>query len=167
MQTQSIVQSSANVIRIVNLKVGDIYKRYNDSSYDSSFFFGIVKSIDNNGEKTFIHAVEFKKSYGTISASIYIIRGDKDVDIFPANLEDFKDEFNSVLDSTAKEIEKLEKQIIEKKEIIKDAQDLIDGTFCTVLTTPEFRELPQQEFNQKRAERITELAKQSETFSDF
>lgn len=150
MQTQSIVQSSANVIRIVNLKVGDIYKRYSDSSYDSSFYFGIVKSIDNNGEKTFIHALEYKKSYNTISASIYIIRGDKDVDIFPATLEDFKDEFKSTIDSIEKEIEKLEKQIVEKKEIIKDTQDLIHGTFCTVLTTPEFRELPRQEYNQKK-----------------
>lgn len=150
MQTQSIVQASANVIRIVNLRVGDIYKRYNDSSYDSSMFYGIVKSIDNNGEKTFIHAVEYKKSYGAMTASMYVIRGDKDVDIFPATLEDFKTEFQSVLTETEKEIEKLEKQITEKKQVIKDTQALVDGTFCTVLQTPEFKELTQNDFDQKR-----------------
>lgn len=150
MQTQSIVQSSANVIRIVNLKVGDIYKRYNDSSYDSSMFYGIVKSIDNNGEKTFIHAIEYKKSYSTITASMYIIRGDKDVDIFPVILDDFKTEFQSVLNETETEITKLEKQIVEKRKILKDTQDLIDGTFCTVLETPTYREMTQGEFNEKK-----------------
>lgn len=150
MQTQSIVQASANVIRIVNLKVGDIYKRYNDSSYDSSMFYGIVKSIDNNGEKTFIHSMEYKKSYNNITASMYIIRGDKDVDIFPVSLEDFKAEFQSVIESTEKEIANLEKQISDKKLVLEDTQKLIDGTFVTVLSQPEYREMTQPEFNQKK-----------------
>lgn len=149
MQTQSIVQSSANVVRIVNLRVGDIYKRYSDSSYDNSCFYGIVKSIDNNGEQTFIHAVEYKKSYGSMDASVYIMRGDKDVAIFPATLEEFQDEFKSVLDSTKKEIEKLEKQIKDKQILLADTQNLIDGTFLTELRTPEFKEFPQVEYNQK------------------
>lgn len=157
MQTQSIVQASANVIRIVNLRVGDIYKRYDDSSYSNSMYFGVVKSIDNNGEKTFIHATEYKKSYGSMTPSIYIIRGDKDVDIFPASLEDFKIEFQSVVSEAEKEIEKLQKQIKEKEQLIIDTQKLTDGTFSEVLQSPEFRELTQSEFNQKQL-----LAKQSD-----
>lgn len=149
MQTQSIVQSSANVVRIVNLRVGDIYKRYSDSSYDNSCFYGIVKSIDNNGEQTFIHAVEYKKSYSSMDASVYIMRGDKDVAIFPATLEEFQDEFKSVLDSTKKEIEKLEKQIADKETLLADTQNLIEGTFLQELKAAEYREMPQAEFNQK------------------
>lgn len=149
MQTQSIVQSSANVIRIVSLRVGDIYKRYSDSSYDNSCFYGIVKSIDNNGQQTFIHAIEYKKSYSQMEASVYIMRGDKDVSIFPTTLEEFKNEFKSVLDSTSKEIEKLEKQIKDKQILLVDTQKLIDGTFLTELQTPEYREMSQSDFNLK------------------
>lgn len=149
MQTQSIVQSSANVIRIVSLRVGDIYKRYSDSSYDNSCFYGIVKSIDNNGQQTFIHAIEYKKSYSEMAASVYIMRGDKDVSIFPTTLEEFKNEFKSVLDSTSKEIEKLEKQIKDKQILLVDTQKLIDGTFLIELQTPEYREMSQSDFNLK------------------
>jgi hypothetical protein len=149
MQTQSIVQSSANVIRIVSLRVGDIYKRYSESSYDSSCFYGIVKSIDNNGQQTFIHAIEYKKSYNSMEASMYIMRGDKDVSIFPTTLEEFKNEFKSVLDSTSNEIEKLEKQIKDKQILLVDTQNLIDGTFLTELQTPEYREMSQSDFNLK------------------
>lgn len=63
MQTKNIVQASANVIRIVNLQKGDIYKRFDDSSYTRDVKYGIVRNVYNNGENTYIEAVEYKKSY--------------------------------------------------------------------------------------------------------
>lgn len=150
MQTQNIVQTSANVIRITNLKIGDLYKRYTDSSYDNSLFYGIVKSIDNNGEQTFIHAIEYKKSYSEISASVYIIRGDKEVAIFPATIQEIQDEFGSVVAGCEKEIEKLQKQIAEKERIITDTESLLNGTLAHSLQTPEYRELTQSDYAQKK-----------------
>ena len=150
MNTQQIVQTSANVIRIGNLQVGDIYKRYNDSSYDNSMFYGIVKSIDNNGEQTFITATEYKKSYSKIEASLFIIRGDKGVSIFPCTIEEVKQEFGNVVSGVEKEIETLEKSIVEKKQIIKDTTALLDGTLAQSLQSPEYRELSQVEYTQKK-----------------
>lgn len=150
MQTQQLVQTSANVIRIVNLKPGDLYKRYSDSSYDSSVYYGIVKSIDNNGEQTFIHAIEYKKSYSTISADMYIIRGDKDVALFPATIADIEAEFGNVVRSCEKDIETLKKQITDKERIIEDATALLNGTLALSLQTPEYREITQAEYAQKK-----------------
>jgi hypothetical protein len=65
-----------------------LYKRFDDSSYSKDVKFGIVKSVYNDGEKTYVEAVEYKKSYKDPEASIYIIRGDNDVSIFPASLEE-------------------------------------------------------------------------------
>lgn len=150
MNTQQIVQTSANVIRIVNLRVGDIYKRYNDSAYDNSMFYGIVKSIDNNGEQTFITATEYKKSYSKIEASLFVIRGDKDVSIFPCSIDEIKQEFGNVVSGVEKEIENLQKSIAEKQQIIKDTTALLDGTLAQSLQTPEYRELTQSEYNTKK-----------------
>lgn len=150
MNTQQIVQTSANVIRIVNLRVGDIYKRYSDSAYDNSMFYGIVKSIDNNGEQTFITATEYKKSYSKIEASLFVIRGDKDVSIFPCSIDEVKQEFGNVVSGVEKEIEGLKKSIVEKEQIIKDTTALLDGTLAQSLQTPEYRELTQSEYQTKK-----------------
>ena len=147
MQTKSLIQSSANVIRVINLKAGDIYKRYSDSSYDTSCFYGIVKRINNNGEKTFIESIEYKKSYNSISADFKVWGGDKEVDIFPTTLDEIQEEFGNVITMLEKEIEDKKKEIENKKKCIAETQLLLSGELSDKLQTAEFKEMTQGAYN--------------------
>lgn len=63
MQTQTLVQASANVITITTLTAGDVYKRlvkgWNDE-YKASF--GVVQSVDFNGEDAMVTALEINEA---------------------------------------------------------------------------------------------------------
>lgn len=152
MQTKNLVQTSANVIRIVNLKVGDIYKRYEDSSYSSGLYYGLVKDIKNNGEQTFIEAIEYKKSYSSISADLKIYSGEKDLAIFPATLDEIQEEFSSVVSSLEKEIKQNEEEISKKKKCIIETNKLLSGELSKMLQSAEYKVMTQSEFNQRKLE---------------
>ena len=149
MQTKNIVQTSANVIRITNLKSGDIYKRFDDSSYSNSTYYGIVKSIYNNGERTFIESVEYKYSYGKVEANLYIIRDDKDVAIFPATLEELQNDFEGSVRKIEKDIEDKEEEIKKLNKALEMTKKLVSGQLQQELSTPEYKELTQSEFNSR------------------
>ena len=153
MQTQSIVQTSANVIRITNLKKGDIYKRFDDSSYSKSTFYGIVRNIYNNGDKTFIEATEYKYSYGDITAELYIIRGDNDVAIFPATLEEIQGEFENAERSLVKKIEEKKEETKKLEKALETTLALTSGELQKEIQTPEFKEISQVDYNQILIER--------------
>lgn len=153
MQTKSIVQASANVIRIVNLKQGDIYKRYEESSYgNDSVHYGIVNSINNNGDETFIEATEFKVSYSRMEATMKVFSGKKDIAIFPASVDDLQEDFGRCLANTRDEITKKKEEIIGLEKALVTTERLLSGEMQRELSTPDFKEMPQQEFNQKKLE---------------
>lgn len=148
MQTKSIVQTSANVIRITNLGIGDLYKRFDDSSYSRSTYYGIVRNIYNDGEKTYVEATEYKYSYGDISAELYVIRGDLDVSIFPANIEEIEKEFANAKSSLAKKINEKHEEIAKLEKALSTTEALLSGTLQAELRTPIFKEMTQAEYNE-------------------
>ena len=155
MQTKSIVQASANVIRVTNLPRGDIYKRFNDSSYSKDVKLGIVRNIYNDGESTYVEAVKYKKSYRDLEASIYVIRGDNDVSIFSATIEEIQEEFSDA-DAEAgiiKSIADKSEEVRKLEQALETTQQLINGKLQQKPQTPTFKEVTQAEFNQKVRER--------------
>ena len=157
MQTKSIVQASANVIRIVNIKQGDIYKRYEESSYgDDKVHYGIVNNINNNGEETFIEATEFAVSYSKMEAKTRIFSGKKDISIFPATIEDLQEDFGRCLRNTKEEIAKKKDEIVGLEKAMVTTERLLSGEMQKELRTPEFKEMPQSEFNQKKLQAESE-----------
>lgn len=148
MQTKNIIQTSVNVIRVTNLKAGDLYKRIEDSSYSTNVKYGIVKAVLNNGEKTFIESIEYTKSYNSISAEMAIISGEKDIVIFPATIEEVQSEFEGLENKLVKEIQEKEKEIEAKKKCIAETRLLLSGEMTEKLTSAEFKELSQEQYNQ-------------------
>lgn len=152
MQTKSVVQTSANVIRITNLVKGDIYKRFDTSSYSDKVVYGIVEGIYNNGDETFIQAVEYKYSYSSLDANIKIISGTDDVSIFPASLEDLKDEFESCKLRTERDIEIKKEEIVKLEKALDTTNKLISGELQKELQSPEYKELSQEAYELKKRE---------------
>jgi len=147
METKNLVQTTANVIRVTNLKVGDIYKRYDDSSYSKKTYYGIVRTINNNGEKTYIEAVEYEYSYSSLSANFSVFGGDEDINIFPATIEEIKNEFGGAVTKLYKEIESKEDEIKDKRKCVAETELLLSGELQKTLQTAEFKEMTQGEYN--------------------
>lgn len=157
MQTKNIIQASANVIRITSLKVGDIYKRYEDSTYSTGVYYGIVKAIANNGENTFIEAIEYKKSYSSIDADFKVWGGEKDIAIFPATVEELTEEFGGVEKRLLKEITDKEEEIEAKKKCIAETRLLLSGELSKQLQSAEHRSMTQGEYIALKAEKAKQI----------
>lgn len=151
MKTNSIIQSVANVVRITQLKKGDVYKRLTDSSYDSDKIqYGVVVDILNDGEKTFIEAIEYKKSYSDIEATIKIHRGNDDISIFPVELDEVEKYLQGSIESIEKKIEEKKKELYQLSEGLGRARQFVSGELSKKLTMPDFKEMSQSEYNEQK-----------------
>ena len=161
MQTKNIIQSSANVIRLVNLKKGDVFKKIkSDSSYNSGISYNVVVDLFNDGETTSFEVLEYTKSYSDVEAKIKIYSGTDDISIFPATIEEVSEYFDKAIKSIEEDIEK--KKVELQKEIIclGKAKEFVSGELSKNLSLAEFEEMPQLEYNeQKRVkeEKLKEL----------
>lgn len=143
MQTQQVIQSSANVIRIVSLAKGNIYKRFDDNYT----YYGIVTGVHNDGVNAIIEANEYRKTWSSIEASKQVLKGTKEVAIFPATIEELNMEFASAVTSLEREVETAKKTIIEKEGMIEFTKKLLSGELERELSTPDYKEISQSEFN--------------------
>jgi len=150
MQTKQIVQASANVIRITNIQKGNLYKRFDESG--DYTYFGIVTDVLNDGNNTIITSTEYRKSWGDMNVENKVIRGEKDFIIFPAVLEDFELEFQDVISKKEREIQNKKEEIIKAEKTIEITRKLLSGELQKELSTPEFKEMTQVEFNEKLKE---------------
>jgi hypothetical protein len=150
MKTQQLVQAQANVIRVTNISAGDVYKRFENEGYDKGTFYGIVKNVYNDGEKTIIEAAEYKYEYGTITPKYKTISGTDDVVLFPASPDEMNLEFESAKQTLERSIDKSLKDIDEAKDKIKALDGLISGETQKKLKSMSFVELSQTEFDEKR-----------------
>lgn len=150
MQTKQIVQASANVIRITNVQKGNLYKRFDDSG--DYTYYGIVTDVLNDGINTVITATEYRRSWSSMDVENKVIRGEKEFVIFPATLEEFQDEFKTVVERKQKDIEDYQQKIIEAEKTIEITKRLISGELQKELSIPKFKEMSQVEFNEKLQE---------------
>lgn len=161
MQTKSIVQASANVIRIVNLKKGDVYKRIEDSSYgNANIHYGVVVDLFNDGSKTFVEALEYTKSYSDVNAEIKVFGGDKDISIFPTDIEEVKNYFASAINSVEEDISKKKIELQKTIEACEKSKQFVSGELSKQLTELDFETLSQREYNQiqkDKEDKIKEL----------
>jgi hypothetical protein len=152
METKSIVQSSANVIRITKIKAGDVYKRFDTQYSDTSTYYGVVESVHNDGERTIIEATEYKYSYSSLEVNRKIISGDKDITLFPATPEDLNLELEKAKDRKEKDIQDAKEKIEKCTKELKDINELISGKKLKELSAMSYKELSQNEYNSKKLE---------------
>lgn len=150
MQTQSVIQASANVVRLISLKKGDVYKRIKKQYSDEYVTtYGIVTDILNDGENTFIESIEYKKNYSSVEALCVTHAGTQDLTIFPATIEEIKEYFSDVEKYIEKDIEKKEEELIKQRKILKDAKSFTSGQQQKMLSEATFSVMePTKEISQ-------------------
>lgn len=142
MQTKNLVQATARIIRITELAVGNIVKLVEDSSYSTEIKFAVVSDIMNNGDKTFVEFVSFKKDYSKgIQLEKKTYSGDKELNLFPANKEDLLTSYQEIKDRATKEIKEKEVELSVMKENLSWLETVIEKDKAQNLSAPKFEEL--------------------------
>lgn len=152
MITKQAIQSTANVIRITSVVAGDVYKRFADTDYDDKVYYGVVKAVHNDGEKTIIEAVEYCYKYSDISVDYKVIGGTKDITIFPSSPEELNLELEKARKAHERKIEEAKEQIEKSTDLIKEIDGLISGETLKTLKAMSYKELTQAQYNSKVAE---------------
>ena len=141
MTTQNLIEASATIIRVTNLKKGNAYKRLEEGSYsETKLVFGIVTDILNNGEDCVIQSVEFDPSYRGLSTKIKVFGKETDLKIFPANPEEVSKFLNECLKSCKENLVDKQKHLHEAETLIKSVSDIISGEIVSEITAPEMIE---------------------------
>ena len=115
MQVKSIIQASANIVKITELVKGNIVKLAEENSYDTNISYAVVMDILNDGDKVFIEFLKYKKNYSGVDLEQKVISGEKDVHIFPATPEDLTQHVKSIEQAIREEISN-EREEADKKE---------------------------------------------------
>lgn len=153
MQTKNLIQASANVIKITSLVKGDVIKMVEESSYSTpEIYYGVVLDLLNDGDKTFIQIMRYKKGYASIDTDIKTYNGSKDLSIFPATVKEIEEELQSAINQIETSIKEEEKKLASKKEALKTAKDFVSYETSRQLSEVNYKEISTQEFKQLKIE---------------
>jgi len=150
MQTKQAIQTSANVIKITNISVGDVYKRF-DESYDDRVYYGLVKNVHNDGEKTIIEAVEYQYAYSSVEVNYRVLRGEQDYILFPSTPEELNLELEKAKKESENKITEAKETIETQTKLLKEIEGLISGKTQKDLKAMDYKELTQKDYEAKKA----------------
>lgn len=120
MKIDSIVQPTANIVRIVNLEKGDVYKRVITSTYsDAKLVIGVVREVLISEEMTTVVGTEYDQQYGSIKVEDKIMVGDSDVMIYPATPDELRDALDGFHDYLEREVDKAQSDLEAKQDKLK------------------------------------------------
>jgi hypothetical protein len=151
MITKQAIQTSANVIRITSVTAGDVYKRFDDS-YDDRTYFGVVKAVHNDGENAIIEATEYCYRYSSLDVDHKVIRGTKDYIIFPSSPEELNLELEKARSKKVREIENSQDTIEKNTKLIAEIDGLISGETLKELKAMGYKEMTQDVYAKKMLE---------------
>jgi hypothetical protein len=119
MRVETLVQASADVVTVLTLRPGDVYKRL-EKQYggDWKAVFGIVVTVDNNGQDTLISALEFPDpSYGTVPVTTSKVWGtDSDLKLFAADPDEVNGHLASLTETAYRVCQTKETELREAQE---------------------------------------------------
>lgn len=136
MDTQTIIQASAQVVTITNLKAGDAYKRFQENSYgDDAIQFGVVQDVMHNGTDAAFTAFEFD-GY-TAEAKLKVYKAGADLAMFAATPDEIRTQIESVVAAAQRRL-KDARDVVEKAErVVELAVNVYSSISDGALTAPD------------------------------
>lgn len=124
MKIETLVQPAADVVRVIRLTPGDIYKRLEIPAYgEPRMLYGTVLDTAHDGESGALVTLEFMPS-GYASDAEPVMRvlagpkdGSKDVSVFPCSEVEFRQALDSAMDRLDKVIHKDTLELDRKKAV--------------------------------------------------
>lgn len=132
METSTLIQASADVVRIVTLRTGDVYKRllhktpYGRDLEEPTLRFGVVTDVINNGSDAAITALEFDTGYSGVAPEIKVFRGGSDVAPFAATPAEVTAALSEVAKFAQRAVEDAERELAKRR----DVQELVNRAYA-------------------------------------
>ena len=150
MQTKTLIQAQANVLRVTGLKKGDVVKIVEKAYSSVEIFYGVVIDLLNSGSKTYIQLLRYKKSYGEFTAEIKTYDGEADLALFPVEVNEVYDHFDSVVKSMDNDLKTQRKELQKKEEALEEIRLFVSGEKTKQLTQASFTEITQEQYDEKK-----------------
>lgn len=149
METKTLIQATANILRVTSLTKGDVIKIVEKEYSSTEIHYAVVLDLLNTGSETFIQLLKYKKSYSQMTAEIVTYSGDKDLAIFPATVEEVKEHLNTVLIGMEKDIKQEKADLQKKIEALESATAFVSGEKSKKLKSASFTKLTQDQFDKE------------------
>jgi hypothetical protein len=151
MQTTTLIQAQANVMKITQLKIGDIFKMVDTKYSNLETYFGVVLDLLNTGDKAFIQLLIYKRSYSNcIDTEIRTIKGDDDIALFPAHLDEIRDDFQHAIAGIEENIKTKKRELQITIDALEKTKQFVSGEMAKKLTEMTYQTITQQEFDAQR-----------------
>ena len=89
MQTTQIIEASAVITTITELKAGDVYKRVVSDTAESRLVFGVVQDVMHNGDDGAISTLEVVVSYQSVLVQNKVFDTQRSVALYAATPVEF------------------------------------------------------------------------------
>jgi hypothetical protein len=146
-ETKSLIQATANVVRVTSLKVGDVFKLVDETYSSVRVLFGVVLDLLNSGTKSFVQVLQYENSYGDIKPEIKVYAGDKDINLFPATVDEVRKYMGEAIASQAKKIEDKRAELSGLIAGVEKAKEFMSGEMSRQLTATAFSVMEQGEYD--------------------
>lgn len=136
MRTSTLVQATADIITVVSLRTGDVYKRLEkDYSGGYTVQFGVVQDVMHNGEDAVITALEFAASYTGVEPKYKVFGTDSDLKLFAATPDEVRHHFEELVETTQRAVQTAEVDLTKKREMAARVAALVATESARELTT--------------------------------
>lgn len=152
METRTLIQAQANVLRVTALKKGDVVKLIEKEYSGNEIYYAVVIDMLNTGKETFLQLLQYKKQYSDITASIKTYDGSKDIALFPATIAEVQEHFESAVKDMRNKIEDRKKDLQKDQEALAKLQSFSEGELSRKLTAASFEEITQKTYDKRVAE---------------
>jgi hypothetical protein len=141
MRTETLIKDSAQVVRVVELAPGDVYKRLVKKDYSETYEIkiGIVQDVVSNGERAALTALEFQTGYNTATPKIEVFADDSELNLFvatPAEVETF---FDDVRDAARRQVEQAEDAAVKARRVLEAVKQASQLALSTPKSARDFR----------------------------
>lgn len=151
MQTKTLIQAQANVLKVTSLRKGDVVKMIEEKySNDYEIYYGVVVELLNSGEKTFIQFLRYKKEYSSVDVDLKLFSGEKEIALFPATIEELKEHFGSCIKEIANKIKDKKEELAKLEKTFNEAKLLESGELQKQLTECSYKEITQQDYDKQK-----------------
>ncbi len=137
--TRHLVEASATVVTVTNLKRGDVYKRLVESSAsgDSKLQIGIVSDVLHNGEAAAISALEYVSDYAGVRTEPKVFKTEDAPLIFAAHAEEVRGIIGDMIGDQQRKIRNLENDLAKLRGVLGELERLsgVELTDPTTITS--------------------------------
>lgn len=114
---QTIVRGSADIVNIVTLSPGDVYKRVDSPTHGQpALVYGMVTDVLNDGQNAAIIAVERQSSYMGFTTERKVFTQNNELAIFPATEEEWKEHITDIIEGADRQVRDLENKLEQARE---------------------------------------------------